>query len=218
MPLTLTPLEARVLGSLLEKEITTPEQYPLSLNALASACNQKSNRDPVVDLDEKTLQEVVDGLLARHLVSNRAGYGGRVAKYKQVFCNTEFGPLQFTPIERAILCELLLRGPQSAGELKTRCNRMTPIADVGDVEATLASLAARADGPFAVRLPRMPGTRDPRWAHLLSGPVEVSGAAEETASLSPAPRAPALAERVERLEAEVAELQRALEQIRNQSS
>lgn len=102
MTMQLTVVEARVLGCLLEKEVATPEQYPLSLNALLNACNQKSNRDPVMDLDEATVQQAVDSLVRQHLVSDRAGYGGRVPKYKQVFCNTAFGPLKFTPLERAV--------------------------------------------------------------------------------------------------------------------
>jgi uncharacterized protein YceH (UPF0502 family) len=212
MTIQLTPHEARVVGCLMEKEITTPEQYPLSLNALLAACNQKSNRDPVLELDEATLQEVVDGLLKKHLVSNRAGYGGRVPKYKQVFCNTEFGPLQFTAVERAIVCELLLRGPQSAGELKTRCNRMTPVADVAEIDTALRTLGERADGPFVVKLARSPGARDPRWAHLLGGAVEASATAAG-AREPPAPRSAPLAERVERLEAEVEELRRELARL-----
>ena len=124
MNIEFTAHEARIIGCLMEKEVTTPEQYPLSINALTNACNQKSNRDPVLDLDETTVQQVVDGLLKKHLVSDRSGYGGRVTKYKQVFCNMEFGPLQFTAIERAIICELLVRGAQTPGELRTRCNRM----------------------------------------------------------------------------------------------
>ena len=126
MKIELTLQEARVLGCLMEKEATTPENYPLSINALTNACNQKSNRDPVLNLGETEVQQVVDALVKKHLVSDRSGYGGRVTKYKHVFCNTEFGPLKFTDIERAIICELLVRGPQSAGELRTRCNRMTP--------------------------------------------------------------------------------------------
>jgi hypothetical protein len=214
MNVELTPEEARVIGCLMEKEITTPEQYPLTLNALTSACNQKSNRNPVLDLAEETVQQVVDGLLSKHLVSNRAGYGGRVARYKQVFCNTEFGPLQFAPVERAILCELLLRGPQSPGELNTRCRRMAPVAGVSEIEAALQALSERPEGPFVVKLPRAPGARDARWAHLLGGPVDVAHAEPASAAAPPAGRPAALAERVARLEAEVEALRRELEEIR----
>ena len=216
MTVELTLHEGRVIGCLMEKEVTTPEHYPLSLNALTNACNQKSNRDPVLSLDEATVQQVVDGLLKRHLVSDRSGYGGRVTKYKQVFCNMEFGPLQFTDLERAIICELLVRGPQSTGELRTRCNRMAAVADVGDVETALQSLRENSSGPFVVRLPRAPGSRDARYAHLLSGTVHV----DHDAAASPEPGAPrsGLAERVERLESQVAGLQRRLDEMRPSES
>lgn len=219
MKVTFTALEARVIGCLMEKEVTTPEAYPLSLNALVLACNQKSNRDPVLALDEATVQSVVDGLMKQHLVSDRAGYGGRVPKYKQVFCNTTMGPLQFADLERAILCELLLRGPQSAGELRTRCNRMTPVADTGQVEAALSALMAHEAGPFVARLPRQPGTRDARYGHLLGG--EVAAAVPEDAvpaSKPPERRAPAVADagdqrRLEDLEVKCAFLESANQEL-----
>lgn len=221
MKIELTPYEARVIGCLMEKEVTTPEQYPLSLNALTNACNQKSNRDPVLSLDEVTVQQVVDGLMRRHLVSDRSGYGGRVTKYKQAFCNMEFGPLQFSPLERAILCELLLRGPQSPGELRTRCNRMTPVADVSEVEAALQALSSHESGALVARLPRAAGARDARYAHLLSGGIDLPPAVAPDAGPldTPADRlAPrtGLAERVERLESEVSKLQEALATLTRQ--
>jgi len=215
MTIVLTPHEARIIGCLMEKEVTTPEQYPISMNALTAACNQKSNRDPVMELDENTVAQVVAGLMKRHLVSDRSGYGGRVPKYKQVLCNTEFGPLQFTPLERAIVCELLVRGPQTPGELRTRCQRMAPLAEVPAVEAALDALAAHAAGPFVVKLPRVSGMRDSRWAHLLGGEVVVPEEAAAPESAAPAaPARSALAERVERLEEQVAELRRELEALR----
>jgi uncharacterized protein len=171
MNIELTPLEARVIGCLIEKQITTPDQYPLSLNALVSACNQKSNRDPVLDLDERAVQQVVDGLIRKHLVIERAGYGSRVPKYQHVFCNTEFGSLKFTPLETAIVCELLVRGPQTPGELRTRASRMSESGDVSEVEAALQGLMSRADGPFVARLAREAGRRDSRYAQLFCGPV-----------------------------------------------
>ena len=152
MKFDLTLPEARVLGCLLEKEATTPENYPLSINALTNACNQKSNRDPVLNLGETEVQQVVDALVKKHLVSDRSGYGGRVTKYKHVFCNTEFGPLKFTDLERAIICELLVRGPQSAGELRTRCNRMATVADVGEIEADAAAAPAAPRSGLAERV------------------------------------------------------------------
>jgi hypothetical protein len=211
----LTLPEARVLGCLLEKEATTPENYPLSINALTNACNQKSNRHPVLNLGETEVQQIVDGLVKKHLVSDRSGYGGRVTKYKHVFCNTEFGQLKFTDLERAILCELLVRGPQSAGELRTRCYRMTSIADVSEVETALQSLGAHTGGPFVVRLPRAAGTRDARYAHLLSGDVQGAAADEPVAAPEPAavPRS-GLTERVQSLEAQVETLQREIAEIR----
>ncbi len=215
MKIELTLPEARVLGCLLEKEATTPENYPLSINALTNACNQKSNRDPVLNLGETEVQQVVDALVKKHLVSDRSGYGGRVTKYKHVFCNTEFGPLKFTDVERAILCELLVRGPQSPGELRTRCNRMATIAEVAEVEAALQALSAHVSGPFVVRLPRTAGTRDSRYAHLLSGDVQGAPTDEAADSSEPAvaPRS-GLTERVQTLEAQVETLQLELAEIR----
>src|SRR5271170_6900035 len=116
MNIELSALEARVIGCLIEKQVTTPEQYPLSLNALTNACNQKSNRDPMLELTEMQVQALIDALSRKHLVLERSGFGSRVAKYQQRFCNMEFSSLQFTPQERAIVCELLLRGPQTPGE------------------------------------------------------------------------------------------------------
>jgi uncharacterized protein YceH (UPF0502 family) len=177
MNIELNALEARAIGCLIEKQITTPDQYPLSLNALTNACNQKSNRDPVLDLDERAVQQILDALVRKHLVIERSGFGSRVPKYSHVFCNTEFGSLKFTPIETAIVCELLVRGPQTPGELRTRASRMAEIGDVSQVESALQNLATRTDGPFVTRLVREAGRRDSRYAHLFSG--EVSDASTE---------------------------------------
>ena len=175
MKTELTPLEARIIGCLIEKQITTPDQYPLSLNALVNACNQKTNRDPVMDLDEGTVQHIVDGLVKKHLILERSGFGSRVPKYQHRFCNTEFGTLKFDPQELAIVCELLVRGPQTPGELRSRAGRMAPFGDVSDAEAALERLAGRDEGgPLVVRLPREPGRRESRYAHLFSGEVVVS--------------------------------------------
>jgi uncharacterized protein YceH (UPF0502 family) len=171
MKIELTALEARVIGCLIEKQITTADQYPLSLNALANACNQKSNRDPVMDLDETTVQKTLDSLSRKHFVMEKSGFGSRVPKYQHRFCNTEFGTLKLDPQELAIVCELLVRGPQTPGELRTRASRMAPFAETSEVEAALTRLAQRQDGPFVVRLTREPNRRDARWAHLFSGPV-----------------------------------------------
>jgi uncharacterized protein YceH (UPF0502 family) len=190
MNIQFTALEARVIGSLIEKAITTPDQYPLSLNALTNACNQKSNRDPVLDLDERSVQDTLDGLTRKHLVLERSGFGSRVPKYQHRFCNTGFGSLEFSPQETAIICELLLRGPQTPGELRGRASRMAPISEVGEVEAALSRLAAREDGPFVVRMAREPGRRESRFAHLLSGSVEgaADGLEHHVAEAPAAPR------------------------------
>ena len=209
----LSPLEARVIGSLIEKAITTPDQYPLSLNALTNACNQKSNREPVLDLDERTVQETLDGLAKKHLVMERSGFGSRVPKYQHRFCNTGFGSLEFTPVETAILCELLLRGPQTPGELRSRASRMAEVADASDIEQALTALAARQEGPFVVKLPREPGRRDSRYAHLLSGDVDIPVPSPDPVPESAAAQRGSLQERVARLEEEVADLRQALERL-----
>ena len=225
MNVHLTALEARVIGSLIEKAITTPDQYPLSLNALTNACNQKSNRDPVLDLDERTVQETLDALAKKHLVLERSGFGSRVPKYQHRFCNTGFGSLEFTAQETAILCELLLRGPQTPGELRGRASRMAPISEVGEVEAALSRLAGREDGPYVVRLAREPGRRDSRYAHLFSGSVEgaTEGIEEHVAAEAPAAATPradttSLQERVAQLEQRVAQLEREIEGLRKVNS
>lgn len=230
MKIELTALEARVIGCLIEKQITTPDQYPLSLNALVSACNQKSNRDPVLALDEPTVQRTVDALAKKHLILERAGFGSRVSKYQHLFCNTEFGTLKLTPQELALICELLLRGPQTPGELRNRASRMAPFADVAEVESTLKQLSEREGGPFVLGLPREPGRREARFAHLFSGeplsaPVatrapagggETRGPAEaDEAAASTAPGS-ALETRLLRLESEVQALGRELRELKRQ--
>ncbi len=197
--------EARVVGCLIEKEITTPEQYPLTLNALTAACNQKSNRDPVFELTEQEVQNVIDGLVKRFLVSDKGGFGGRTTRYRQRFCNTEFGALQFSPFELGVICVLLLRGPQTPGELRQRTNRLCDFADVEAVEEALNGLMTRDDGPFVVRLPRAPGERESRYAHLFGD--DATDALAETFAPAPGLDTDAsLVARIERLEALVEEL------------
>ena len=212
MNIEFSPNEARVIGCLIEKEITTPDQYPLSLNALTNACNQKTNRDPVLELTETVVQQAVDSLMKKHLVSDRsAGYGGRVTKYKHRFCNTEFGSLKFSKQELGVICVLLLRGPQTPGELRARTNRLCEFADADEVEATLKNLMAREDGPFIARLPRAPGARESRYAHLFSGhleSVDEPAAAEESAAGTAT-----LSQRVEQLEERVRRLQEEMDAI-----
>src|SRR5688572_20548396 len=166
MNIRLSAIEARVIGCLIEKQITTPDQYPLSLNALVNACNQKSNRDPLLNLEERAVQQVVDDLLRKHMVIERAGYGSRVPKFQHVFCNTEFGSLKFTPLETAIICELMVRGPQTPGELRGRVTRMAELPDPDAIETILEGLANHPGGALVQQLPREVGRRDSRWAQL----------------------------------------------------
>jgi uncharacterized protein YceH (UPF0502 family) len=216
MPLELSPIEARVVGCLMEKQVATPDQYPLSLNALLNACNQRSNRDPVMNLEERDLQAVVDKLVRRQLVLEKSGFGSRVPKYHQLFCNTQFGSLKFNPAQTAIVCELLLRGPQTPGELRTHAARLAPLHDVEQVESELEDLMTRPEGPFVVRLAREPGRRESRYMHLFSGPVEadVQPRAHDVTPAGAADEHGSLAARVAALEAEVAELRRELAALR----
>jgi uncharacterized protein YceH (UPF0502 family) len=203
MNTALDAIEARVIGSLIEKEITTPEQYPLTLNVLTAACNQKSNREPVMELSESGVRDTVDALVKRFLVSDKGGYGGRTTRYRHRFCNTEFGALKFSPFELGVICVLLLRGPQTPGELRQRSSRLCDFAEVEAVEEVLNGLMTRADGPFVARLARAPGERESRYAHLFGD--EVIDSAVDVQVSRPADDDTLLA-RVERLEALVEEL------------
>jgi uncharacterized protein YceH (UPF0502 family) len=214
MNIELSPLEARVIGCLIEKQITTPDHYPLSLNALVNACNQKSNRDPLMEVDESTIQATVDQLARKHFVVEKSGFGSRVPKYQHRFCNTEYGTLKLTAQELAIVCELLVRGPQTPGELRTRASRMASFSEVGQVEAALESLRTREDGPFVVRLPREPGRRDSRWAHLFSGAVAVAAIEEEPQALASSGVAAEMPSRLDRLEEQVRRLHEELEDLK----
>ena len=160
-------IESRIIGVLLEKEITTPEQYPLSLNGLTTGCNQKSNREPVMQLTESEVQEALDELDARRQIIEDQ-YGSRVAKYKHKFCNTEFGSYKFTPQQTAIVCLLLLRGPQTPGELRSRSGRLADFNNVGEVENALEQLADFNGDGLVLRLAREPGKRESRYMHCFS--------------------------------------------------
>ena len=160
----MTPNQARVLGALIEKSITTPEYYPLSLNALTNACNQKSSREPVTSLSETEVQSVCQNLQEKHVVIKESS--SRTIKYKHRFFNTEFGELKLSADQIAVVCVMLLRGNQSAGELKTRCQRLHEFQSNEDVEQTLQSLKEHALGPFTKQLAKETGKRDVRWAHL----------------------------------------------------
>ena len=215
----LDSLEARVIGCLIEKQVTTPDQYPLSLNALLAACNQKSNRDPVMSLDEATVQRTLDTLSRKHLVLERSGFGSRVPKYQHLFCNTEFGTLKFSPQELAIVCELLLRGPQTPGELRSRASRMAPFGDVSEIEAALQGLQQRESGPLVARLPREAGRRESRYMHLFSGEALPQIAAEGMEACAAPERLPheSLETRVGKLEAELQVLRAELEELKSRA-
>jgi len=213
MNIHLSAIEARIIGALIEKQITTPDQYPLSLNALVNACNQKSNRAPEMQLDEGSVKAAVEGLGRRHMVIEKSGYGSRVPKYHQIFCNTEFGSLKFTPQETGIICELLLRGAQTPGELRSRVPRLAELPDPGVIDSLLEGLAQRPDGPYVAQLAREPGRRDARWAQLFeelpaSSVVAVAGPTPAASPDNDAPAAirPDLQARVAALESEVTAL------------
>jgi len=212
--------ELRVLGALLEKQVTTPDQYPLTLKALVSACNQKSNREPVMALSESEVRATVALLEQRYLISKRTEYGSRVTKHRQRMCNTEFGTLKFEPGEFAIMCLLMLRGPQTPGELRSRSGRLHAFDSVDEVNETLTTLATRDDGPFVVRLQREPGRRESRYAHLLGAeaPQSVDSEPQQERTSAPPRAAPKsgddrvglLEKRVEALEQELAQLKDSL--------
>jgi uncharacterized protein YceH (UPF0502 family) len=214
----LTDIECRVLGALIEKEATTPDQYPMSLNGLTTACNQKSNREPVMSLTESEVLDTIKQLDDKYLVTE-AGAMGRVTKYKHRFCNTEFGGLQLSKQELGIICVMLLRGPQTPGELRTRTNRLCEFKDVTDVERVLQSLQSREDGPFVVMLPRQPGKREARYMHLFAGEVDVESYAQESAPSASGggnkaiERLAVVEQELESLKAEVAELKAILDDL-----
>lgn len=218
MRIELDSLEARVIGCLIEKQITTPDQYPLSLNALVNACNQKNNREPVTSLDEPTVQRTLDALSRKHLILERSGFGSRVPKYQHLFCNTEYGTLKFSAQELAIVCELLLRGPQTPGELRSRASRMAPLTDVSEVEAALQNLLERESGPLVAKLAREPGRRDSRYMQLFGGEPPPQSLEAEASPDDVTPHTAAgesLAARVTRLEGEVRGLRAELEGLKS---
>jgi uncharacterized protein YceH (UPF0502 family) len=226
--MTLTPIEARVLGSLVEKDITTPDYYPLSLNALVNACNQKNNREPVMTLDEDAVRDALSGLQSERLAGPATGADSRVTKYEHRLQEV----YNFTRGEIAVLCVLLLRGPQTLGELRGRTERMHRFEDLDQVQAALQRLMQR-EPPLAAVLPRQPGTKEARYAHLMSGEIPASEPASQVRpavgltrdSKQPASAAEVpvsatadsnLRDRVAQLEQTVSELRSRVEDVTNE--
>ena len=205
----LSEVETRVLGSLIEKDLTTPEYYPLSLNALVHACNQKSNRHPLMNLDADAVRQALRSLNRKELAGPADNMDSRVSKFEHRLQEA----FNFTRHELAILCELLLRGPQTPGELRSRADRMHRFEDLGIVQSTLARLMKR-EPPLAKMLPRQPGTKEVRYAHLLSGDME--SLAPKLDSGTAVTRISADSERLARLEHEVAGIQKEVADLKQQ--
>lgn len=214
----LSPIEARVLGGLIEKELSTPEYYPLSLNALVNACNQKNSRDPVMLLGPREVEATLDGMRQRRLVGLFSGADARVPRFKHTLDLV----LPMEVADRAVLAELLLRGPQTSGELRGRCERMHAFAGIDAVEEALARLASRPAGALVRQLPRLPGQKEARWTQLLTGEPVAEPAARESAAAPAHPPVltarltlpPEAEARIAALEAEVARLGAELEKLR----
>ena len=207
--------EARVIGCLIEKSIVTPDQYPMTLNALTNACNQKSSRDPVMSLQPGEVQHTLRVLEDRHLVMTQENFKSRTDKYSQRFCSTRYSDLQLDAAEVAIVCLLLLRGAQTPGELRARSGRLHTFEDNSEVVAKLNGLIEREAYPIVVKLPRTPGRKDSEYMHLFGGPIDIDAHAAAAEAARPAASArqggvAELAERIEKLEKEVAELKQQL--------
>ncbi len=210
MDILLNPVEARILGSLIEKQITTPDYYPLTLNALTAACNQKSNRDPVMSLDEKAVLRGLDGLREKQLSWQIKTVGSRTSKYEH---NLK-GMFKFSRQEIGILCLLLLRGPQTLGELKSRTLRIHSFNDLTEVEAVLQGLTEKQDGTFVIKLPRQTGRKEHRYAHLFCGEPEIKEEAEFPGPEAARLKVMAENERIAELEQKVADLQADVEELK----
>jgi uncharacterized protein YceH (UPF0502 family) len=209
--LQLTEVEARVLGALVEKDITTPDYYPLSLNALVNACNQKSNREPVMDLEEDAVRAALSSLEEKHLAGPSSSADSRVAKYEHHLQEV----VNFNRRETALLCVLLLRGPQTPGELRSRSERMHQFEDLSEVQSSLQRLMDR-EPPLVKQLPRQSGAREPRYAHLLSGEVATWIASPAAEREPDTDRMTRLEQIIEQLQDEVAGLKQELANFRKQ--
>lgn len=207
----LSDKEARVVGCLIEKSIVTPDQYPMTLNALTNACNQKSSREPVMALHQGEVQQTIRQLEAKHLARTDENFKSRTEKYSQRFCNTRYSNLQFDDGQLAIVCLLLLRGPQTPGELRARSGRLHTFADNDEVVTAIGGLIQREGEPMLVKLPRTPGRKDSEYMHLFSGDVDVEAHVSEAKASKPSGdrvTVTELLQRVQALEAEVAELKK----------
>ena len=211
MTTILNDVETRVLGSLVEKQLTTPEYYPLTLNALTLACNQKNNRTPVTAYDESTVAHALETLREKNLTYVFYGSTSRVPKYKHVLPEV----MHLSPPELALICVLLLRGPQTTGELATRTARMHEFAGLEEVEATLDSLMAREPDPLVTRLPRQPGQKEVRFAHLLSGAPAIESVAANSEPRETSVRF-SQSDRVSKLESEIETLKTEMDKLREQ--
>ncbi|WP_421855420.1 YceH family protein [Marinomonas sp.] len=213
-------IEMRVIGCLMEKEITTPDQYPLSLNALVNACNQKSNREPVTQLSELEVQDAVDALVARGLVTEINASHSRVSKYQHRFCNTEFSDLQLSPAETAIICLMFVRGAQTPGELRSRSGRLHSFQSRDEVELALQSLQTKTGGPYVCQLPREPGKREQRYQECFCSeterPLNTDSGSAVTSNKNDE-YTQQLEARVLELEAQVQELNEYIQQLENAS-
>lgn len=210
-----TPLDAiavRVLGSLIEKEVTTPDNYPLSLNSLVAACNQTSAREPVMQLDETTVSRSLNNLRQQSLARGEQRSDSRVMRYRHLLSEK----LNLDAAELAAMCVLMLRGPQTAGEIKSRTGRLFDFADLAAVETTLDALIARQPTPLVARLPRRPGQKDARYAHLLSGEIATDASEPTTGAPAETSRLEALEQSVNALRAEVVDLRTQLEEFRRE--
>ena len=210
MELELTTNEARVLGVLIEKETTTPDYYPLSLSALATGCNQKSNREPVMSLDESAVMDSLDGLIGKRLVWEKTPSGSRVTKYAHRLSNTLGLTYDFSNNELGVLCVLMLRGPLTTGEVRARGGRLCELANRAETEAVLVGLCEREDGPYVRKLPRQVGRKESRFAHLLCGEPAMTPEPAPPQALGDEPDE----DRLVALEHEVATLRRDLERLR----
>ncbi len=210
----LDSIEVRVLGSLVEKDLATPDYYPMTVSALTNACNQKSNRDPVMSLSEHQVLDALSSLSQKHLSWEKGGAGGRVPRYAHKLAGTLTRTYDFSRRQLAVLAVLFLRGPQTPGELRSRTTRMCEFQDLDEVEDVLKELSERPDGPYLTELPREPGRRETRYAHLFSGDVEPASQLPQTTGAGPGASDPDLKARVSVLEGQVAHLAEELAALR----